>query len=195
MENKDDSAAAYERNASAFLANRDRSNIGYKVVRDWAAALAPASDILELGCGGGYPVTAELERAGLTLWAIDGSPSLMSVFRERFPGAKARCERVQESNFFGRKFDAVIAIGLIFLLPRQDQETLIGRVAGLLPSGGRFLFTAPVETGTWRDMNTGLVCDSPGLDAYTASLRGQGFHTITRRVDKGGNNHYDAMRI
>ena len=190
-----DSALAYEKNARTFLSVRDKSNVGYKVVRDWAKSLPNGAEVLEIACGGGYPITTELEQAGLDLWAMDSSETLLSEFRLRFPNILTKCERVQESNFFGRKFDAVVAIGLIFLLHESDQEEFIKKVSDVLLPNGRFLFTAPTEKGKWKDLNTGLECHSLGLEQYTGLLAKYGFRIVSTIVDKGGNNHYDAEKI
>ena len=107
-----DSATEYEKNAHNFLRGRDESLVGYKIVRQWANKLPAESEVIEIACGGGYPVTRELAESGLNLWAIDSSKTLLIEFQKRFPNVKAKCERVQDSNFFDRKFDAAIAIGL-----------------------------------------------------------------------------------
>lgn len=190
-----DSAIAYEQNAREFLRARDKSRIGYKVVRDWANSLPGGSEVLEIACGGGHPVTTELENAGLNVWAIDSSETLLSEFHLRFPTIPTRCERIQDSVCFSRKFDAVIAIGLIFLLPKAEQETLIKKTSDALHPNGRFLFTAPIETGTWDDLNTGLECNSLGLDKYTALLMTHGFRITSTIVDIGGNNHYETEKV
>jgi len=57
---KINSAIAYEKNATRFLDNRDRSAIGANVVRQWAATLDQSSEVLDIGCGSGYPITLEL---------------------------------------------------------------------------------------------------------------------------------------
>ena len=102
---------------------------------------------------------------------------------------------MQESDFFGREFDGAVAIGLLFLLPERDQAALISRVAESLAPGGRFLFTAPTQRGTWKDMNTGLECTSLGRERYEALLEEAGMRVVGTDVDEGQNNHYDAEKI
>src|SRR5262245_34438126 len=97
-----DAAGAYEANARAFIRGRDRSPIGAGVVEQWARTLGKGATVIELACGGGYPVTTVLDAAGLRLWAVDAAPTLVAEFKTRFPGIPVRCERVQDSSFFGR---------------------------------------------------------------------------------------------
>jgi len=148
-----------------------------------------------MACGGGFPVTRTLVDEGLNIWAVDSSPTLVETFQARFPGAPVLCDRVQESEFFGRKFGAVVAIGLVFLLSEDDQVELLRRVADILVPDGRFLFTAPVEICTWADITTGYECRSLGRERYVATLEESGFRLIDRYTDEGRNNYYDAQWI
>lgn len=187
-----DSAIAYEKNARQFLCKRDGSNIGSEVVRGWAHKLPKNAKVLELACGGGYPITKTLVEAGVKLWAEDSSKTLIETFQSRFPSVAMKCERVQESQFFNRKFDAAIAIGLLFLLPEPEQMALIKKISNFLIPGGRFLFTSPIETGAWQDMNTGIQCYSLGYKKYKEALEKSGFRIIANFYDEGKNNYYET---
>ncbi len=189
----DDAAEAYERNATRFLAARDHSAVGSKVVANWARTLPHGATTIELGCGGGYPVSQTLIDAGLKLHAIDGSATLCDVFQQRFPDVPVQCTRVQDCRLFDHQYDAAIAIGLMFLLPVPDQEDLIRRVAQILGPAGRFLFTAPLETGSWIDLNTGIQCVSAGRAHYESILQAVGFNRMTTFEDAGANNYYDVQ--
>src|SRR4051812_29760360 len=190
-----DAAAAYEANAREFIRRRDTSAIGVRIVEPWANTLHKGATVIEMACGGGYPITTVLHEAGLQLWAIDASPTLAAEFQTRFPNIPFRCERVQESSFFGRKFEGAIAIGLVFLLPESEQAALIARVSSVLVPGGRFLFTAPLQVGTWADMNTGLECRSLGQARYDELLTQSGFRVVATHVDEGANNHYEVEKL
>jgi cyclopropane fatty-acyl-phospholipid synthase-like methyltransferase len=190
-----DSAKAYETHAQEFLRGRDRSPIGTNVVEQWARTLRKGACVIELACGGGYPITQVLHVAGLNLWAIDSSPTLVAEFQSRFPTIPIHCEKVQESEFFGRKFDGAIAIGLIFLLSEQEQANLIHRVSEILEPEGRFLFTAPIQAGTWNDLNTGLKCISLGQEHYVELLNNAGLRVVANYKDVGENDYYNAEKI
>lgn len=190
-----DSAEAYEAHAREFLLGRDRSPIGAVVVHQWSRTLRKGAGVIELACGGGYPITRVLQAAGLELWAVDSSPTLVAEFTSRFPAIPVQCARVQESDFFGRKYEGAIAIGLLFLLSEVDQATLISRVSEILVSRGRFLFTAPTPYGTWKDLNTGLECTSLGQERYEELLRDSGFRVLATYTDQGENNYYDVEMV
>jgi cyclopropane fatty-acyl-phospholipid synthase-like methyltransferase len=190
-----DAAAGYEANARGFIRGRDRSPIGVRVVEQWARTFSKGATIIEMACGGGYPITTALDAAGLQVWAVDASPTLVAEFQTRFPKIPVRCERVQKSSFFGRKFEGAIAIGLLFLLPESDQAALIARVSRILVPRGRFLFTAPLEVGTWADTNTGLECRSLGQERYEELLTQSDLRVVATHVDEGANNHYEVEKL
>ena len=190
-----DSIAAYEKHAREFLECRDKSEIGTRVAEHWARSLPPQAEVIEIACGGGLPVTRILINSGLKLWAIDSSPSLLSVFRERFPGIATKCDPVLDSDFFKRKYDAAIAIGLIFLLDENDQPRMLRRVSEILRPEASFLFTAPTEVGTWTDINTGHTCRSLGREMYESTLTSAGFRVAALHQDSGRNNYYEAEKV
>jgi len=189
------SIVAYENNARAFLESRDNSRVGTKVADQWARSLKPGAQVIEIACGGGFPVTQTLVDAGLEIWAIDSSPTLVAVFKDRFPGIPVQCSTVLESDYFRRTYDAAISIGLIFLLCEKDQFKMLKRVSEILRPGARFLFTAPLEMGTWTDVNTGHQCISLGRDVYESTLEVSGFRVVDRCQDRGMNNYYEAEKV
>ncbi|MEL7313287.1 MAG: class I SAM-dependent methyltransferase [Pseudomonadota bacterium] len=189
----EESTLAYERHAESYLAVRDTSLVGANIVDRWARDLKPNATVLELACGGGYPVTAALQENDLSVWAIDSSPTLLRTFRARFPDVVTRCESVQTSTFFDRKFDAVIAVGLMFLLSESDQIDLIRRIPSALRAGGRFMFGAPAEAGRWPDITTGVESVSLGFEVYERTLTQAGFRLAQQLVDQGDSNYYDAV--
>jgi cyclopropane fatty-acyl-phospholipid synthase-like methyltransferase len=190
-----DSVEAYEVHAHEFLRRRDESLVGSRVVEQWSRTLPARATVIELACGGGEPITRVLSEAGLLLWAIDSSPTLVAAFRARFPAIPVQCARVQDTDFFGRTYDAAVAIGLIFLLADSDQVALISRVANIVVPGGRFLFTAPTQVHEWTDVNTGAPCRSLGQAKYEEILKDAGFRVAATLVDIGENNYYDVERV
>lgn len=177
--------------AERFLAVR--SGAGAAVVREWAKALPAGGDVLDLGCGSGEPIAAALDTAGCHVYGVDASPRLVAAFARRLPRHRVVCETVEASSFFGMRFDAAVAVGLLFLLPPPAQRALIARVAAALKPGGRFLFSAPLEQAEWMDLLTGRPSVSLGEAAYRAALHAAGMQVVAQHVDEGGNHYYDAV--
>jgi len=122
--------------------------------------------VLDLGCGHGVPVSQTLIEQGFTIYGVDASRKLVAAFRNRFPDASAECSAVEDSEFFGRTFDGVIAWGLMFLMPPEIQSFVIRKVASALNLGGKVLFTSPKESVKWRDALTDRESISLGTEQY-----------------------------
>ena len=187
-----DPSNGYEAIASEFV--QARSDIGSDIVRTWAAKFDQDARILDLGCGHGIPNIPILLTAGLRVSAIDASPSLLASLRTRFPDVETACEPVEQSGFFGRQFDGVLAIGLVFLLSETAQRKLISKASEALRPGGAFLFSAPIETGYWDDVLTKQRSHSLGEDVYRSILTEEGFDQIESLTDQGNSHHYSARK-
>ena len=188
----DDPSYGYDAHADLFI--EGRSPIGVPQIRRWARDLAPGAAVLDLGCGTGRPITQTLIDEGLAVYAIDASRRMIEDFREKFPCVPSVCESVETSSFFDLTFDGIVAWGLMFLLPEETQRDLIRRVAAALKPGGRFLFTAPREVGSWPDNLTGLPSHSLGESAYHAALTDAGLEHVGDDLDEGENHYYLARK-
>jgi SAM-dependent methyltransferase len=190
-------ANGYERVAAKLIAGRGhapQTAVGVAQVRDWARQLPRGAAVLDLGCGPGVPITEALLGEGLQAFGVDASPTLVAAFRQRFPQTPIVCETVDESRFFGRTFDAVVAWGLVFLLPADEQRRLIGRVAEALVPGGRLLFTSPAQECAWNDILTGLESRSLGADEYRRLLSAAGLAVLREHEDVGQNHYYECVK-
>lgn len=171
-----------------------RGNIGLPSIRTWAQTFTPGATILDLGCGHGIPVTSLLLETGLSPYAIDAAPNMVAQFKQRFPGIPIACEPAEQSSFFGKTFDGIVAIGLLFLLPEPSQRTLIHAIAKALHPGGKLLFTAPFEQATWTDVLTNLPSLSLGAQTYTSLLLDNDLLPQPSSIDEGGNHYYHAIK-
>ena len=188
-----DKSNGYEQIAESFMRARN-PRIGPATVREWSRTLPPGTAILDLGCGHGYPISQALSDEGFVIYGVDASATLIAAFRERFPQAQTDYAAAEESEFFCRTFDGILAWGLLFLLPPDAQATLIGNVARALNPGGTFLFTFPREAATWSDSLTGRISISLGAERYQQILRAQGLVVAGETVDEGENYYYFASK-
>jgi SAM-dependent methyltransferase len=193
-----DQSNGYEGVAAEFLAGRGRAPstaIGASAVRDWARTLPRGAAVLDLGCGSGLPITKVLVSEGLNVYGIDASPSFVEAFQHNLPGVPVACESVDESLFFNRMFDGVVAWGLIFLLQPQAQRRLIPRIADILVPGGRLLFTSCVDPLVWNDAMTGLESRSLGGAEYRTLLSAVALRVTNEYEDEGQNHYFDAAKF
>lgn len=191
-----DKSNGYETHATTFIRCRSKGidGVGAPSVRQWARSLAPNATVLDVGCGGGDPISKALVEEGLSVYGIDASPSMVQVFQQNFPDSPVACEAVEDSAFFNRQFDAIIAWGLVFLLPEETQELVIQKMANALYAGGKLLFTAPARQMQWEDAITEIESRSLGADRYRALLTAAGLSLIEEFEDEGGNHYYHAVK-
>jgi SAM-dependent methyltransferase len=190
----------YEGVAAEFLARRGSgrfTGIGVNEVRKWARMLPRGGSVIDLGCGPGFPVTEILVAEGLNVFAVDAAPSFVEAFRRNLPNTPVVCEAVQDSRFFDRTFDAVLAWGLMFLLSPEDQGRLIQKIVEILVPGGRLLFTscAGTEPLVWKDAMTGLESRSLGAEEYRRQLSAVGLSVMGEYEDEGQNHYFDVLKI
>ena len=188
-----DKSNGYEAIAAQFITSRGLS-IGVASVRHWAKTLPLQATVLDLGCGTGVPISKALMDEGMRLYGIDAAPALVETFRLNFPHTPVACEAVEDSSFFRRQFDAIVAWGLLFLLPIDVQDIVLQKAATALLTGGKLLFTAPAQAVSWLDALTAQASVSLGAQTYHERLAAYGFLLIEEFDDEGGNHYYHAIK-
>lgn len=171
-----------------------RSPIGAATVREWSKALLRGASVLDIGCGPGVPISKVLVDEGFEVYGVDPSPKFIAAFRKHFPNSPAQCAAIEDSDFFGRTFDAVVAWGVMFLLQPEEQAAAIGRLARVLNPGGRFLFTSEKEELKWNDSFTGRESRSLGREEYTRILLREGLTLTGHASDEGENYYYFTVK-
>jgi 2-polyprenyl-3-methyl-5-hydroxy-6-metoxy-1,4-benzoquinol methylase len=191
-----DKSNGYEPHATTFIRCRSKGidGVGAASVRRWARSLPPNTTVLDVGCGAGDPISKALMDEGLTIYGIDASPSMVQTFQQNFPNTPVACEAAEDSAFFNRQFDAIIAWGLLFLLPEKTQEVVISKMANALSPGGKLLFTAPSKKMKWEDAITEIESRSLGAERYKALLVESGLSLIEEFEDEGENHYYHAEK-
>ncbi|QTD57313.1 class I SAM-dependent methyltransferase [Parasphingorhabdus cellanae] len=188
----DDMSNGYNAIAEEFIAVR--SEVGRIVVMNWAATLPAGGSIVDVGAGSGEPLTSVLIDSGLVVSAIDASPKMVRAFRRRFQGVEVACEAAERSSFFDQTFDAILAVGLVFLLPPDRQYELFSRMTGALKREGRMLFSAPHQVCTWDDVLTGRRSWSLGEEEYGHILTNCGLQLTNQLTDEGGTHYFEAQK-
>ena len=180
-----------------FIARRGScraAGVGVNEVRNWARTLPTGVAVVDLGCGPGFPITEILVVEGLNVFAVDAAPSFVEAFRKNLPDIPVACEAVQDSKFFDRTFDGVLAWGLMFLLSAEDQRRLIRKFAEVLVLGGRLLFTSTAKPQVWSDAMTELESCSLGAEEYRRLLSAAGLSLTDEYEDIGENHYFDALK-
>jgi len=192
-----DESNGYDSIAEIYIKGRGRAvnGIGASTARAWARTFNIGSVVLDLGCGTGIPVTKILLEAGLKAFAVDASPKMVADFQQNFPAIPVACEPVERSSFFNLTFDGIISVGLMFLLPEENQRALIPKMAAALKPGGKLFFTAPVEKLTWNDAMTEQLSISLGAEQYKKLMLASGLSIGEEFDDEGGNHYFSGIQV
>tara|TARA_R110000868_G_scaffold33549_1_gene121595 strand:- start:1105 stop:1719 length:615 start_codon:yes stop_codon:yes gene_type:complete len=179
----------YERTASAWLTARGTDLIEADWMDLFTARLTPGAAILDLGCGGGVPIGAELLRRGFAVTGLDSAPSLIDHARTTLPEGNWI---VGDMRCFvsPHRFGGIIAWHSFFHLSQDDQRAMIPRFAKLAAPGGTVMFTSGPEAGeAWGEwQGEPLFHASLGQEEYRERLAAAGFSAITYiEAEPGGS--------
>ena len=180
-----------------YAANRD-PNIGIADISLLVKELPRNSRVLDLGCGNGFPITQFLFDAGLNVFGIDSSSPMIAQLANRNPKIRVQCDDLFNSDFFNLNFDAIIAYGLIFHFPREQQIKLIQKAAGHLKPNGKFLFNSGIKIGRAVSTMDGINIPQWSLsaDLYATALEDNGLKLIANYPDKqSGTYIYISKKI
>jgi SAM-dependent methyltransferase len=122
--------------------------------------IRPGSDVLELGCGAGIPMTAALAD-GRTVTGVDISETQLEMARRNVPGATFIEADMTTLAFEQASFDAVVAFYSLTHVPRDEGAELIERIRGWLRPGGLFVASMGAD-----DEPGDVEADWLGVDMY-----------------------------
>ena len=137
--------AFFDRLAPGWDAEMVRNEAVINAILDNADVTA-GKDILDVAGGTGVLIPDYLARKVASVTAIDISPKMAEIARDKFPQENVAvfCGDVEEAEF-GRRFDCVVVYNAFPHFP--DPERLIGRLATLVKPGG----TLTVAHGASRE--------------------------------------------
>lgn len=139
--------------------------------------IPPGSDVLELGCGAGIPMTVALAD-GRAVTGVDISATQLTMARRNVPGATFIQADMTTLAFEQASFDAVVAFYSLTHVPRDEQRELLGRIRTWLRPGGLFLAAMGAD-----DEPGDVEADWLGVDMYFSHF---GAKANRRLVEQAG---------
>lgn len=130
--NKQDVISFFDRMAPQWDADMIRNDNIIGKILDVAQVTAGA-DVLDVACGTGVLFPDYLARDVGTLTAVDISPEMVKIAREKFPQVQVYCADVEEVDL-GKKFDCIVVYNAFPHFP--DPERLIAVLSDMLKPGG-----------------------------------------------------------
>ena len=118
------------------------------------------SDVLELGCGAGVPMTAALAE-GRRVTGVDISATQIKAARRNVPAATFLQADMTALDFEPASFDAVVAFYSLTHVPRDEQAPLLARIRRWLRPGGPFIASMGAD-----DEPGDVEADWLGVDMY-----------------------------
>ena len=188
----------YQRHAQAFDQLRGK-NLFEKPWLDRFTSLLPAGGtVLDLGCGSGEPIAADLASRGLRVTGVDSSQAMIELCRQRLPGHQWIVRDMRKLPP-GRTFNGIIAWHSFFHLNPDDQRAMFPIFGHLAAPGAALMFTAGHFAGVAMGEFGGepLYHASLDRDDYVQLLEASGFRVV-QQVDQdptcGGATVWLAQR-
>jgi SAM-dependent methyltransferase len=154
-------------------------------LRDLDARLGDNSDVLELGCGRGVPVTRELARRH-RVTGVDISAVQVELARHHVPEASFVHADAADLDIAPSSFDAIVALFFFGHVPAGEQAGMIQSVCSWLRPGGHVLATfgagEPGEDVDSDWLGVPMFFASLGADAYGRLLREEGLEFLRDEV-------------
>lgn len=142
--------------------------------------LNPASAVLDIGCGTGYPIAAYLTQRGFAVTGIDFCENMI---------AKAKALQLPDAEFLlqdflefesKKKYDGVVAFDSLWHIPKESQAKIYQKISSLMNVGGYLLFTHGKSDGNVRGKMFGETFYYSALDGKEVGriLAENGFETL-----------------
>jgi 2-polyprenyl-3-methyl-5-hydroxy-6-metoxy-1,4-benzoquinol methylase len=185
----------YDRLSARYRAN-DGDPERYRAwIDELLRNLRPSSQVLDLGCGNGIPVSRKLVEAGHAVTGIDLSDRQIERARHLVPGGTFLRADMSGHDLGNTRFDAVIALYSLIHVPIDHQPSVIANVADALVDGGLLLATLGWEAWTgsdpdWIGGGTEMWWSHADRDTYHRWLEVAGFEVMdVSFVPEGASGH------
>ncbi len=190
-------ADGYDRIAERYFAWSDERPSAVRLA--WLdralAVIPPGTDVLDLGCGAGVPMTRALAR-GRRVTGVDLSTRQLELARANVPEATFRQADMTALDLPAASLDAVVAFYSLTHVPVSELAGLLSAIHGWLRPGGVFVgsmgaYDSPDEVEEdW--LGVPMFFGHPGAKRNRALLRSAGFDVETAIVEEEPEDRHDA---
>lgn len=164
------------------------------------AALAPASRVLDVGCGCGIPVARDLSTQGHVVTGVDVSDVQVERARRLVPRATFVRADATRLRLPPASFDAVVALYSVIHMPLDAQPALLRAIAGWLAPGGLLLLSAGWRawTGTdprWLGGDTPMWWSHADVGTYRRRLDEAGLRVVDEAFAPEGTGGHSVFWV
>ncbi|NGM37993.1 MULTISPECIES: class I SAM-dependent DNA methyltransferase [Methylobacterium] len=180
----------YQRHGAAWAELRGDTLVENAWLDRFCNLLPPGAAVLDVGCGSGLPIAGELIRRGFDVTGVDGTPTMLALFRRNLPGAPAHLADMRQLAL-GRRFAGLIAWDSFFHLSPDDQRAMFSRFQAHAVPDSALMFTSGTAEGAAIGELEGdpLYHGSLDPDEYRTLLDATGFEVVAHVLEDPDCGH------
>jgi SAM-dependent methyltransferase len=169
----------YQRHGAAWAGLRGDTLVEGSWLDRFCNPLPSGAEVLDIGCGSGLPIARELIRRGFDVTGLDGSATMLALFRRNLPGAPSLLADMRELALH-RRFSGLLAWDSFFHLSPDDQRAMFRRFQAHAEPGAALMFTSGNAEGDAVGELGGdpLYHGSLDPDEYRTLLNTAGFEVV-----------------
>lgn len=169
----------YQRHGAVWAALRGEALVEGAWLDRFCDLIPQGGAVLDIGCGSGVPIARDLIRRGFEVTGVDGSLTMLALFRRNLPGASA-CLMDMRDLALHRRFAGLIAWDSFFHLSPDDQRGMFERFQAHAEPGAALMLTSgPAEGSAIGELEgEPLYHGSLDPDEYRALLAVTGFEVV-----------------
>jgi SAM-dependent methyltransferase len=141
----------YDRLSDRYRSDGEEPEEYRRWIDELLTRLAPASRVLDLGCGNGIPVARRLVDAGHIVTGVDLSDRQIDRARRLVPEASFLRADITVHDLGIACFDGIVALYSLIHLPLDRQPAVIAKMGDALTEGGVVLSTVGWDAWTRGD--------------------------------------------
>ncbi|WP_017659561.1 class I SAM-dependent methyltransferase [Baaleninema simplex] len=169
----------YESRAKAWDCQRSKIFLEKFWIDRVIMHLKPGSDVLDLGCGAGIPISEYIISKGFSLVGVDAARSMIDICQERFPDSQWLQMDIRNLEL-NKKFNAILSWDAFFHLSQDEQRKVLVDIAKYIQPGGVLLLTIGDREGEVLGAVDGEIVYHSSLseNEYRQILEALGFVSI-----------------
>ncbi|MFQ5648291.1 MAG: class I SAM-dependent methyltransferase [Candidatus Aenigmatarchaeota archaeon] len=135
----------YRKIARKYHGKRLRSKKGLGLLKRLVKRMPQKGRVLDVGCGGGYPVSRFFADLGYGVTGIDLSSEMLKIAKKTVPKARFYKRDMTKLDFPARTFDIIVAFYSIIHVPRKHHRKIISNFYRMLKPRGAILICMGLE--------------------------------------------------
>ena len=191
-ENEEIVMKGYDRIAEVYQAIRHNFDNTMEL-EEFVKLLPKNANVLDMGCGAGFPVTKFLVESGYGVTGVDISESMLKLAKRNVSKAKFIKGDMTRLDFKNNSFDGLTAIYSIIHVPRDKHLSLFQSFHRILKPNGVMLISMGPDRweGTDEYFGVKMFWSHYSSEKALQLVKDAGFQIISdKHLVRGGERHY-----